>query len=140
MMGKISIPELARVVDYLEAIRDPRRTAYGNIRHKLIDIIFIAFTAALCGYEDYEEMEELGRLKLDFFKSFLELPHGIPDESAFRRVLQCLNLQQLQEGPENRLTDIKLRTERDGEAAWLVNRDGSDTKYPQRYGGAVFMR
>jgi hypothetical protein len=64
MMGKISISDLARVVDYLEAINDPRRTAYGNIRHKLIDIIVRAFTAGLCGYEDYEEMEEFGRLKL----------------------------------------------------------------------------
>jgi hypothetical protein len=37
-MGPISIHELARVVDYLEAINDPRRTEYGDIRHKLIDI------------------------------------------------------------------------------------------------------
>ncbi|MDR1903416.1 MAG: transposase family protein [Treponema sp.] len=56
---------MARVVDYLDKINDPRRTAYGNIRHKLIDIIVRAFTAVLCGYEDYEEMEEFGRLKLD---------------------------------------------------------------------------
>jgi hypothetical protein len=40
-------------------------------------------------------MEEFGRLKPDFFKTFLELPNGIPDESAFRRVLQCLNPYQL---------------------------------------------
>ncbi|MDR1302226.1 MAG: transposase family protein [Treponema sp.] len=85
-MGNISIRDLERVIDYLEEINDPRRTKYGKIRHKLIDIMVIAFTAALCGYEDYEEMEELGRLKLDFFKSFLELPNGIPDKSAFRRV------------------------------------------------------
>ncbi|MDR1929113.1 MAG: ISAs1 family transposase, partial [Treponema sp.] len=124
MMGKISIHELARVIDYLEEINDPRRTKYGNIRHKLIDIIVIAFTAALCGYEDYEEMEEFGRLKLDFFKTFLELPQGIPDESAFRRVLQCLDPRQLQEGLENWLTDVKVRTGREGEAGRLVNIDG----------------
>ncbi|MDR2054237.1 MAG: transposase family protein, partial [Treponema sp.] len=86
-MEKISIHQLAQVIDYVEGIHDPRRREYGNIRHKLIDSIVIAFTAVLCGYEDYQEMEELGRLKLDFFTSFLELPHGIPDESAFRRVL-----------------------------------------------------
>jgi hypothetical protein len=51
--------------------------------------------AARCGYEHYEEMEEFGRLKPDFFKGFLELPNEIPDESAFRRVLQCLNLREL---------------------------------------------
>jgi hypothetical protein len=46
-------------------------------------------------------MEEFGRLKLDFFKGFLELPNGIPDESAFWRVLQCLDPRQLREGLEN---------------------------------------
>ncbi|MDR1930580.1 MAG: transposase family protein [Treponema sp.] len=107
-MKAVSIHDLARVADYLEGINDPRRTEYGNIRHKLIDIIVIAFTAALCGYEDYEEMEEFGRLKLDFFKTFLELPQGIPDESAFRRVLQCLDPRQVQGGLEKWLTDIKV--------------------------------
>jgi hypothetical protein len=33
-MGPINIHELARVVDYPEQIREPRRTEYGNIRHK----------------------------------------------------------------------------------------------------------
>jgi hypothetical protein len=101
MMAKISMRDLARVVDFLDEINDPRRTKYGNIRHKLVDIIVIAFTAALCGYEYNEEMEGLGRLKLDFFKQFLELPNGIPDESVFRRVLQCINPYHLKEGLEN---------------------------------------
>ncbi|MDR0723261.1 MAG: transposase family protein [Treponema sp.] len=47
------------------------------MRHKLIDSIVIAFTAVLCGYDDYQELEEFGRLKQDFFKRFLELPQGI---------------------------------------------------------------
>ncbi|MDR2070215.1 MAG: transposase family protein, partial [Treponema sp.] len=96
-MEKISIHKLAQVIDYLEGIHDPQRTEYGNIRHKLIDSIMIAFTAVLCGYEDYQEMEELGKLKLDFFTSFLELPHGIPDESAG---VECLNPREVQEGLE----------------------------------------
>jgi predicted transposase YbfD/YdcC len=124
MMGNISIHDLARVADYLDQTNDPRRTAYGNIRHKLTDIIVIAFTAALCGYEDYEEMEEFGRLKQDFLKSFLELPNGIPDESAFRRVLQCLNPRGLQEGLENWLVDVKVRQKGEEEGARLVNIDG----------------
>lgn len=123
-MAKISIRDLARVADFLDEINDPRRTGYGNIRHKLVDIIVIAFTAALCGYEDYEEMEEFGRLKPDFFKTFLEVPNGVPDESAFRWVQQCLNPYQLKEGLENRLLDIKLRTKGEEDAARLVNIDG----------------
>jgi hypothetical protein len=41
-----------------------------------VDIIVIAFTAVLCGYEDYGEMEEFGRLRQDLLKGFLELPGG----------------------------------------------------------------
>jgi hypothetical protein len=54
MMESISIHELARVIDYLEQINDPRRRTYGNIRYKLAGIIVIAFTVVLCGYEDKE--------------------------------------------------------------------------------------
>jgi hypothetical protein len=132
-MERISIGELAHVIDYLEQINDPRRTEYGNIRHKLIDSIVIAFMSALCEYEDYEEMEELGRLKLDFFKSFLELPQGIPDESAFRRVLQCLYPRELQEGLESWLRDEKARKEEGTE------RGGWSTETEKRYGGSAFM-
>jgi hypothetical protein len=65
-MKTISAGDLARAVDYLEGIHDPQRTAYGNIRHKLADIIVVAFTAVLCGYEDYEEMEAFGEWRRDF--------------------------------------------------------------------------
>ncbi|MDR2795280.1 MAG: transposase family protein [Spirochaetaceae bacterium] len=57
-----------------------------------MDIIVKTFTETLYGYEYYEEMEKFRRLKPCFFKSFLELPHGIPDESAFRRGLLVLSL------------------------------------------------
>jgi hypothetical protein len=50
-------------------------------------------------------MEEFGRLRLDLLKGFLELPNGIPDESAFQRVLQCLSPLELQKGLENQLAD-----------------------------------
>ncbi|MDR2343903.1 MAG: transposase family protein [Spirochaetaceae bacterium] len=105
-------------------MKDEVPAANGNIRHKLIDIIVIAFTAVMCGYEDYGAMEEFGRLKPDFFKGFLELPDGTPDESAFRRVPQCLNPRELREGLDGRLTDIKLGKDREGAAARPVNIDG----------------
>jgi hypothetical protein len=81
----------------------------------------IAFAAALCGYEDYEETEEFGRMKRDFLKTFPGLPHGIPDEPAFRRVPRCLNPMELREGPGNRLVDVKLRRREEGAEARPVN-------------------
>jgi hypothetical protein len=51
-----------------------------------------------------------------------------------------LDPRQSREGLENWLVDIKIREKEAGAAARRVNIDGSDTKYPQRYEGAVFMR
>jgi hypothetical protein len=69
----------------------------------------------LCGYEEYEEIEEFGRLRLELLKGFLELLNGIPDEPAFRRVLGRLNLLELQKGLENRLVDVKAWTKEENE-------------------------
>ena len=41
-------------------IKVPRRTRYGNIRHKLEDILIIGLCSTLCGGEDFAEMEEFG--------------------------------------------------------------------------------
>jgi hypothetical protein len=69
-MKSISARELARVADYLEQTNDPRRTVYGNIRHKLVDIIAIVFTAVLCDYEDYEEYGGIWEAETGFTQRF----------------------------------------------------------------------
>ncbi|MDR3342851.1 MAG: hypothetical protein LBT14_08730 [Treponema sp.] len=48
--------------EYLGEIKEPRRTAYGNFRHTLIDIIVIGLTATRWGSDEFEEMEEFSRL------------------------------------------------------------------------------
>jgi predicted transposase YbfD/YdcC len=122
-MVVITAYDIARMGDSLSDIDEPRRTSYGNIRHNLIDIIVIAFTSVLCGFDDFEEMEELGNQKLDFFKSFLELPNGIPDESTFRKVIERLDPVQLRKGLDEWLVKVKERQEERKDAR-LVNIDG----------------
>jgi hypothetical protein len=69
-------------------------------------------------------MEESGRLKPDFLKGFLELPNGIPDESAFRWVFGCLNPPELQRWLENRLANVKTWTKGKKEKTRLTDIDG----------------
>jgi predicted transposase YbfD/YdcC len=54
-------------------------------------MLVIGLTTIICGGEGFEEMEELGHLREAWFKEFLELPHGIPDEDTFRRLFERLN-------------------------------------------------
>jgi predicted transposase YbfD/YdcC len=120
--------------EYLGGIEEPRRTAYGNFRHKLTDIIVIAFTATLCGSDEFEEMEEFGRLKQDFFKEFLELPNGIPDESTFRKVINRLDPIQLHKSMDNWLIEVAERQKSDGDTIRAVNVDGKTIRGSKKEG------
>jgi predicted transposase YbfD/YdcC len=79
----------SRLVDALQAVPDPRRQCQ-NLRHRLVDILVLGFCAVLCGSDDFVEIEEFAHSKEDFFRRFLELPHGVPSHDTFRRVFQAV--------------------------------------------------
>jgi predicted transposase YbfD/YdcC len=87
--------EQSELVEALGAVPDPRRQC-KNLRHRLVDVLVLGFCAVLCGCDDFVEIEAFGRSKEDFFRRFLELPHGIPSHDTFRRVFQAVCPQALQ--------------------------------------------
>ena len=84
---EITKDDIMKMNDALGNIHDKRKQS-GNFRHKLIDILVIGLCTILSGYDEYEDMEELGLAREDFFRTFLELPNGIPDECTFERVFR----------------------------------------------------
>ncbi|MCR5308484.1 MAG: ISAs1 family transposase [Bacilli bacterium] len=82
--------KIKRLKEEIKKIEEPRRTRYGNIRHKLEDIIIIGLCTVICGGEDYTDMEGFGIERESFLRKFLELPNGIPDSDTFRRVFERL--------------------------------------------------
>ena len=82
--------DITRLKEKLEKIPDPRRP-WGNLRHKLEDILVIGLAALLCSGEDFEDMEAIGQEREAELRMFLELPGGIPDESTFFQVFQRVN-------------------------------------------------
>jgi len=83
--------QIQRLKEEISQIDDPRRTAYGNLRHKLEDIIIIGLLTIVCIGEDFRDMENFGVEREEWLKTFLELPFGIPDSDTFRRVYEKLN-------------------------------------------------
>lgn len=73
------------LLEHFGKIEDPR-IARKRLHH-LIDIIAIAILAVLCGAEGWEDIEDFGKCKLDWLKTFLRLPNGIPSHDTFRRVI-----------------------------------------------------
>lgn len=79
----------------IKNVTEPRRIAYGNIRHKLEDIIIIGLFTVICGGEDFSDMETFGKEREGLLRTFLELPNGIPDSDTFRRLFERINPQEL---------------------------------------------
>ena len=87
--------EIKKLKEEIQKVSEPRRTTYGNIRHKLEDIIIIGLCTVICGGEDFADMEEFGKSRKEYLAEFLELPNGIPDSDTFRRVFEKLNPSEL---------------------------------------------
>lgn len=76
-------------------LKDPR--IKRNQLHKLIDIITIAICALISGADNFTEIEEFGKAKIDWLREFLELPHGIPSHDTFGDVFARLCPKQFKE-------------------------------------------
>jgi len=77
------------LIAHFENLKDPRlqRTRL----HQLTDILVISICTLLCGGESFNDMEEFGECKRDWFKKFLKLPNGIPSHDTFNRLFQALD-------------------------------------------------
>jgi predicted transposase YbfD/YdcC len=69
-------------------VPDPRAR---NARHDLLEVIFIAVAAVLCGAEDCTDMALFARSKLEPLREVLELAHGPPSHDTFSRVFRLLD-------------------------------------------------
>lgn len=74
---------------HFKDLPDPRVNRTKD--HDLLDILIIAICTLLCGGEGFNDMEDFGNAKLDWFKTFLALRNGIPSHDTFNRVFAALD-------------------------------------------------
>lgn len=86
---------LEKIEEHFGRIKDPR--IERSKEHKLIDIITIAVCAVICGAEGWVDIENFGKSKMTWLKTFLELPNGIPSHDTFGRVFSLINPEEFQE-------------------------------------------
>jgi len=73
-----------KLLDFFDNLEDPRREKCK--KHLLLDIIAISVCGVICGADSWNEIEDYGKIKYDWLKTFLELPNGIPSHDTFNRV------------------------------------------------------
>ena len=83
------------IVAHFSIMRDPR--VERTKRHRLIDIIVLAVCAVIGGAETWVDLEMYGESKEEWFKTFLELPNGIPSHDTFARVFSVLDAEQFRQ-------------------------------------------
>jgi len=81
-------PKLS-LIEHFKALPDPRVQRTQD--HDLIDILVIAVCTLLCAGESFNDMEDFGHAKYDWFKTFLTLRNGIPSHDTFNRVFATLD-------------------------------------------------
>src|SRR6516165_539162 len=60
-------------------------------RHRFLDIIIIAVCAVIGNCDDWQEIELFARSRLDWFRRFLPLRHGVPSHDTFERVFDRID-------------------------------------------------
>ena len=85
----------ASIMDHFQDLDDPR--IERSKRHQLLDIVVIAICAVICGADSWVYVEMFGKGKEGWFRTFLDLPNGIPSHDTFGEVFSRLDPEQFQQ-------------------------------------------
>lgn len=75
-------------LDAFEDVPDPRDF---TAQHELVDVLFVAFAAMLCGAKHCTDMALFARPRLELLRQFVPLKHGAPSHDTFSRVFRAID-------------------------------------------------
>ncbi len=90
--------------EHFMIIYDPRQD--GKVQHKLLDVLFIAIAATICGCDEWEDMEDWATRREDWLSQYLELPEGNPSWYTIERVLDVIDPKQFEKSFAQWMQDV----------------------------------
>ena len=77
------------LLKHLEIITDPRTDI--NIKHNLIDVVFLTLSAVLSGATGWKSIQEFGEEQLDWLRQYRAFEHGIPRRHCIANIISSLD-------------------------------------------------
>ena len=74
---------------HFASIEDPRIERCK--RYELMDILLLSVCAVISGAEGWEDIEDFGKLKLDWLRQYRPFEQGIPRHDTIARVIYRLS-------------------------------------------------
>jgi predicted transposase YbfD/YdcC len=87
-------------------IDDPRT---WTPTYPLVEILFVALVAVICGSESYSDFETFGKTQIKWLKKFFPFKNGIPSHDTYRRVFQLLDPKSLEKAYRLIIENLKIR-------------------------------
>lgn len=78
-----------RLSDVFVSITDPRQAR--KTRHDLVEVLVVAVNGVLAGADTFVEIEAWANEKLEWFRRYLKLEHGIPSHDTFGRLFGLID-------------------------------------------------
>jgi predicted transposase YbfD/YdcC len=75
---------------YFGRLGDPRA---ANVSYPLLEILFVALAAVLCGAKGATDMADFGRSRIELLRRFVPLKNGVPSHDVFSDVFRMLDPQ-----------------------------------------------
>lgn len=76
-------------LDFFNSLDDPRSNR--NRLYTMSAIFLCTLSAAICGAEGWQGVEDVGKAKVDYLSQFLPYKNSIPSDDTFRRFYRALD-------------------------------------------------
>lgn len=84
----------ASLMEYFATVEDPR--IERSRLHPLASVLVLSLCAVACGANSFAAIECFATLREDWFRTFLDLPNGIPSHDTLARIFAMLNPKELE--------------------------------------------
>lgn len=85
--------KIATFIDCLKEVHDPRSAR--KIHHTIPNTIALILSAQIGGANNPSEIERFCKLRVDYFRSILHIPHGIPSHDTIGKILAMVSPREL---------------------------------------------